>query len=309
MKTWIRSVLKSELGETAVFAGQIEDGLIHETYEIRFQETSYVLQVAVGNEKHEDALARGLSCYRFLQDTEIPVPEAVTDEVKEVDGRKYVLVEKLPGSSGELDISPGRVHNAGRYLAMIHDVRWFEKAGRIQFSEQELSTREFQEGSLGQWRYKKIQDSVDLMQAAGLEVVGKRVERLFSRELFGRQDGFQAVLCHNDYTPDNVLFRDNEVTGVVDFDRAHAGDRYRDIVKAANGFWMHNPCADWNIREAFYTGYQDVIELSRTFDENEPQYRVETLTNTVGGMLELDEFSNYEKEFYSKRLLKAIDRI
>jgi len=309
MEGQITSTVERELGEAAIVVGPVEEGLMHETYEVRFEETDYILQLSEADEEQERALEQGLSCYRLLRDTKIPVPSVVTDTVREFDGRRYTIVEKLPGSTGKRDISPERVRNAGRCLAKIHEVRSFETAGWLLFGDQSLGIETFREGSLDQWRRRKVQDNAESLRAGGLETVGREVAQLFSREYLKSRDGFRAVLCHNDYSPDNILFRNGEVTGTIDFDHAYAGNRYRDLVKVANGFWIHDPCADWDVRATFYEGYQDVNELDYHFKENEPYCRVETLVISVGGMLRVDELSDYEKNFYSERLLEAIERI
>lgn len=309
MDTWIEAVIERELGDTAVITEKIDEGLMQDTYEIRFRGEDYILQISPPNTDNEASLKRGLECYRLLGRSEIPVPEPVTDEVGEFQDRKYVIVEKLPGASGKLDISPERVRHAGRILAKIHNVETFENAGRLQFDDHGLSIGEFSEGSLEEWQAKHVRTTLDRTRGSELEAVATEIDRLRDADLLEHQQDFEPVLCHNDYSPDNVVFLDGEITGIVDFDLAYAGDPQWDIVKAANGFWMHDPCTDWNVRETFYEGYQDVNPLGNTFDENEQRIRVKTLAKTVSGMLERGKLSDYEKEFYADHLFKYIDRI
>lgn len=306
----IASIVKRELDETPVRSTQIEEGLLHETYELSCDGGDYVLQFSSdAGDDREDALRRGLNWYILLQNSEIPVPGVVTEEVKESNGRKYILVEKLPGKTGERDISPERVLNAGRHLAKIHNVWSFDTAGWIRFEDHGPSVQEFGEGNLKQRTQRKIEESCGILQDGGLETVGNEIERVFDQ--WGRDlpDDFQPVLCHNDYSPDNVLFQDGEVIGILDFDRAYSSHNQRDLVKAANCFWMHDPCSDWNIRATFYDGYRDVNELGSSFKRNEPLYRVETLAGTVAGLLEINELTEYERGFYAERVLETIERV
>lgn len=309
MEKQIDLIVTRELGDTAVVTGRFEAGLMHDTYEVRFEEDDYILQLSDADEERKAGLELGLNCYLMLQDTEIPVPQVVTENVRAIDGRTYTLVERLSGTSGWRDISPERVLNAGKYLAKIHQLRSFERAGWLQFDGHGLSVKAFQEGSLDRWRHRKVQNNAKHLRSGGLENVGREVERLFNRENVKSGESFQVVLSHNDYSPDNLLFQNDTVTGIIDFDHAFAGDRYRDIVKAANGFWMHDPCVDWDVRATFYEGYRNVTGLDSSFEAIEPYNRVETLAVTVGGMLDMNEFSDYEKSFYSERLLEAIERV
>jgi Ser/Thr protein kinase RdoA (MazF antagonist) len=306
----IVSIVEQELGEIPVRVEQVEEGLLHETYEFSCDRGEYVLQfLSDADEGREDALRRGLNCYVMLQNSEIPVPVVVTEEIKDSNGRTYTLVEKLPGKTGKLDVSPEKVLNAGQYLAKIHNVRGFDTEGWIYFKDHSLSVHEFQEGSLKQQIQRNVEESSKAMQEGGMETVGIKVEKLFDQEGEKLPEDFQPVLCHNDYSPDNVLFQDGEVIGILDFDRAYSSHNQRDLVKAANGFWMHEPGSDWNIRDTLYEGYQEVNELDYTFERNEPLYRVETLVGIIAGLLTMDKLFEYEKEFYSERILEAVERV
>lgn len=306
----IVSIAERELEQTPSRVSRVEEGLLHETYELDCDGGEYILQFSsVGDDDQEDALRRGLNCYVALQHSEIPVPGVLTETVNEFEGRPYTLVEKLPGETAERDVSPEKVLDAGRYLARIHDVRSFDKAGWIRSEDQELSVREFQEGGLKEWIQRTVENRSRILQGGGLETAGKEVARVFDQRGEALPDEFQPVLCHNDYSPDNVLFRDGEVTGILDFDRAVSSHNQRDLAKAANCFWMHDPCSDWDIRATLYEGYREVNELERSFERNEPLYRAETHAWTIASLLEMGELSEYEKEFYAETILEAVGRI
>ncbi len=302
------SIVNREFGASAEVVGRIDEGLIHDTYEVRFEDGDVVLQIASPTEEHEDSLRQGLHCYLLLQDTAIPVPRVITRTVQEWNGRTYVLVEKLPGATATLDISPRRVRNAGRVLAKLHASLSFERAGWFRFDDHGVSIEGFQEGSYDAWRHRTVQDNAEYLQAGGLETAGRAIKRVFSQVRLEAEDARGTVLCHNDYSPDNVLFHDDEVTGVIDFDHAYAGARHRDIVKTANSFWMHDPGVNWDVRSTFYEGYTTVTELDASFEESEPMVRAETLAVLVGGMARMGELSAYETDFYAERILEAIDR-
>ena len=306
----IRSIVEQELGETPVEVARVAEGLQHETYEIRCGSGEYVLQfTAEVDESQRDSLARGLGLYRALADSDIPVPGVVTPKLRTFGERAYSLVEQLPGDSGECDVSPERARDAGRYLARIHAVRCFDEPGWIRFEDRQPVVHEFEEGGLAQWVRQNGRETVRALRRAELETVAREVERVLDRVGASVPDTFQPVLCHDDFSPDNVLFRGGEVTGVLDFDRAFAGYALRDLVKAANCFWMHDPASDWNPRTELYAGYRDVAGLGSDFERAEPRHRVETLAGTVAGMLRLGELSEYEIEFYGERILEAVERV
>lgn len=305
----IDTLVERELGERPERVTEIEEGLQHDTYRIHCDAGTYILHVAEADEEVVDALRQGLYWYVALQDSAVPVPGVVTETVRKHDGRHYVLVEKLPGETAERDIDPERVHNAGRYLAKIHGFLTFERAGWIRFDDGDPVVEAFEAGSPRRWLMERLDERVRILRGKELETVGKDVERVFDRVGEHLPDTFQPVLCHSDYSADNVLFEEGTVTGILDFDYAYAGHDHRDIVKSANGFWMHDPTANWDVRSTFYEGYREETELDRSFERNEPLYRAETHAGTVAALLDMGELSDSEQEFYAGTIRDALERI
>lgn len=304
----VSAILERELDESATVVERVDEGLLNETYRVDYGDSTYVLQIAPDDEEAAANLRVGANCYRLLDDTDVPAPKVVPGTPGTHEGRTYVVVEALPGETGKLDVSPERTRNAGRQLAEIHRATSFDEPGWLRFDDGP-SVVEFDEGGFDAWRRRKVLDNARYLRDGGMERVGRDVERLFDEGVWLSPADSRAVLCHNDFSPDNVLFSGSEVTGVIDFDHAYAAQPFRDVAKAANGFWMHDPGADWDVRETFYDGYRAVRELGEEFAAAEPRLRVETLTVGVGGMVRMDEFSAAEKEFYAERLQAAIERI
>lgn len=300
----IAPVARRELGEPPQSVSRVEEGLLQETYELGYGDAEYILQFAGADRVQE--LKRGLFWYRRLQHTGVPVPAVVTERPRQYDGRTYILVEKLPGTTGERDISPERTRVAGRCLATIHDAVTFD-TDRRPTGIDELSTGGFDGWTRGYERRYDIEQSARVLRESGLGTIAATLDELAAAVTPGPPEKRQ--LCHDDFSPDNVLFRDGEVTGVIDFDRAYAGNGGRDLARAANAFWMHDPCTDWDVRATFYEGYRDQRDPGPEFEHREPQYRVETLATIVAGLLELDELSGYERGFYAERLSGAVEQM
>jgi Ser/Thr protein kinase RdoA (MazF antagonist) len=303
----VGAIVERELGRRPTWVDRLGEGLRHETYAVGCSGAEYVVQFATEADGREDALTRGVGWYVALSDSAVPVPGVVTEGVRTHDGRGYVLVEKLPGETAKLDVSPERVRNAGRILARIHRSWSFETAGWIHFEGEEPRVTAFEAGSRGRRLERAVGCHARTLCDAGLEAAGDAVDELFEA-VGGFPEAFDPVLCHGDFSPDNVVFEGDEVVGVLDFDRSRAGHRQRDLAHAANAFWMHDPGADWEIRETLYEGYREAADPGGGFVANEPLYRVETLSGAIAGMVEATGLSADEREFYDGRIRVAVDR-
>lgn len=309
MEAVAASIAEREFGERPVAVERVAERSLHVTYELRYRGAEHVLQLAGADDAPEHALERGLGWYLALQDSEVPVPGVVTETVREFDGRRYAVVEKLHGETAELDVSPTKTRSAGMHLARIHDVRRFEEPGRIRFEDGEPTVEEFAAGGPEEHLRLRVVESCDVLRGAGLGAAAREVAELFDRSGAVLPADFDPVLCHGDFSPDNVLFDDGTVTGVLDFDRAHAGHAGPDLARAANAFWMHDPGADWDVRAELYGGYREARGLPGSFERREPVYRVATLADAVAGLHEFAGLSAYERDFYDERLLEAVARV
>nr|WP_305794427.1 phosphotransferase [Halomarina rubra] len=287
---------------------RVDGGLLNETYTLRCAGREYVLQFEADPEHDwDDSLQRGLDCYVALGGSDVPVPDVVTERLGTHGDRTYSLVERLPGETGGRSVPRERAVNAGRVLARLHDHRGFERAGPVALAEGRLHAEAFAEPDPRGRLQEIVGDVVGEIRDAGHPTVAADVQRVVdgSPNLPGE---VPAVLCHGDYSPDNVLFAGDDIAGVLDFDRAYAGDARWDLAKAANGFWMHDPASDRDVRREFYAGYRAVAGTDDSFARAEPVYRVATLAAHVGGLLMFEALTDEELAFYAEQLAGAVDR-
>jgi Ser/Thr protein kinase RdoA (MazF antagonist) len=313
MKEKIRKAVKQSFGEVPEDVEEIEEGLIHETFSFTVDGEEYILQFS-GSE--DSSLQHNLKCYELFQDT-VPVPEAITEEVQEFDESKYVIVEKIEGESAENHINPQKVRKAGKVLAKIHGKTSFEQEGWMDLKVEDktpgellegLEIHDFQKGSLKRRKLDNMYDKkIPILRENSFKTADEVEKFLKENEDLFPED-FTAVPAHLDFSPDNVIYTGNSVSGVIDFDYMYAGLDVRDLVKSANSFWMHDPDADWNVREKFYEGYREIRNLPEEFETLEAFFRIETLARLIASVIELDEMTEEEKEFYRDELKKELQR-
>lgn len=284
-----------------------ERGRLHDTYFVDADGTTAVVQFVSEREDAAHSLRVGTNCYRLFRDTPVPVPDVLSDGVETYDGREYAVVERQPGASAEGEVTPARMRAAGRVLGRIHACEaTFDVPGRLRFEGDEPVVDSAFQPNYRAWLLGELDHNLATLREAGFEAVDA-ITALFDDEGDRLPISVEPVLCHDDFSPENVVFTGDEVTGVLDFDRAYAGHDARDVVKAVNAAWLDDPAADWPHRESFYEGYRSVRDLPDQFDRFEPLYRVESLVAPVAGMLELGAFSDSEASFYDDRLVEITE--
>ena len=87
----------------------------------------------------------------------------------------------------------------------------------------------------------------------------KRVAAEWTEEKIAAQ---QTALRHEDMTPDNVLFDDEGVTAIIDFDRMRSGFALHDVGRAILSFALCGDTLSGEKLQAFTAGYGKVLPLS-----------------------------------------------
>ncbi len=299
-----------EINNTDV--SEIEEGLKQPTYRINTNQGTYIVQVSDKIGKEENELDRCVKSYELLQDKRIPVPHLKTGLKRiSIDNQelKYYIVESSGDKSLGGRVSKEMTSNAGKILGRIHGYQSFDEAGWLLPEENSFSVTPFPEGSYKEHINSNWQDYIDtLKQKEDWREVAEQAQNFFDKHSDELPENFEPVFCHDDYSPDNLIIRNSKISAVIDFDMAYAGHLYRDLAKAANSFWMHDPYADWNIRKTLYEAYNQKVNLDENFKRFEPIYRVETIIGTVTSLIELNHFTQEEEDFYRARIPEIIEK-
>lgn len=176
-------------------------------------------------------------------------------------GLFYVLYPFLDGIAGdELNlIEPSLAEGTGMALASLH-LGLASYGSRLDFPVFNL----FQEVSAYAWSvvqgYSSQQFS-DRLQA---------LERAISTELVNRYETLPRQLIHRDFHPGNLLFRNRQLAGILDFDRVRIGIRLFDLCYLATAVLSGNfrdPQIEqkWSVFvQSLLQGYQSGSSLEQT---------------------------------------------
>jgi Ser/Thr protein kinase RdoA (MazF antagonist) len=301
MNDKINSICEREFGVSLGSTKQIFGGLNSETYRIGVKDSSYILQLTSNSEPHE--LENCVRSFDFLKETQVPVPTSFTDGVKDFESSHYVIVEDLPGEAITKVTDSSITERAGRYLALIHNSKSFEKEGWIEWENGEPEVLGFEEGSL-QARVKQLmQERLEFCREYDMMWLAEIIEKFLQRHADKLPEDFKPVFVHHDFNPGNTLVENGEITGILDLDYAHSSHSHRDLAKAANKFWLRG-----GDRGTLYKGYEKERELEN-FEDNRDLYLLESLVDELVSMIEHEHMTPDECEKYEEELLRLEQKI
>ena len=293
---FVFDILKKEFDSAVEDVERIHGGLMSYTYRVSFRENSYILQVTDNNDPHE--LENCLKSFMFLQKhSNIPVPKVLTRELKEFNSKHYTIVEDIEGSTLDKSLSSEMVKEAGSMLAHIHDSHSFDKAGWIEWRDDEPVVLGFPGDSLQNRLEEYLEEKLEFFKSEDVDWLARVTERFLNEYLENAPDDFDPVFVHHDYNPGNILVEDGEIVGVLDFDYSHSSHAQRDLVKAMNKFWVKTSAS----KDDFLEGYREVRDLGAGFEQNRALYELETLIDELKARLEFvidtkDELREYTGE-------------
>ncbi len=188
--------------------------------------------------------------FDFLKKSIIPVPQKVTlDESKSLIPFDVLICEMIPGKN---------LASAWPALLREQRQRLAESAGRIFKQLSAIEWKHFGElastGPLSQTKtwiaYLDAKLSFHLQEALELNIFDQKAIKtfrgIFSKNQAALQEVSTPYLVHGDFHFGNLLFVDETITGVVDFEWAFAGDPLYDLFQ-----WRRDE-EEWpNSRDAF----------------------------------------------------------
>jgi aminoglycoside phosphotransferase (APT) family kinase protein len=212
----------------AASAAPLTGGYGGETYAVSAGGEDAVLRLYV---RHPSRAAVDVSLMRLVRGL-LPVPR-VLDAMPEPmgdDAPPYVLTERLPGVNLEKylgsagDDERRKVgEQLGELLVRLSGMPFLSYG---EFRGRELAIEPFDAGSLTQWFNQHVEDlGLTRDQADTMDHVLDRAEDLAA-------DGVDRVcLVHSDFNPKNLLVDPDsaEITGLIDWEFAHAGSPYSDL--------------------------------------------------------------------------------
>ncbi len=244
---------KYNLGKLLNYKG-IEEGIENTNYFIQTEKGKFILTLYEKRVEQKD-LPFFIGLMRNLYDEKFPSPEPLINKngnyISEVNGKKAAVVSFLEGEAKNV-LNPNHCYQVGVHTAKLHLITKKLKGKR----ENKLS--------INSWRniYNKVKKDCSKIHPNLIDVVEKNLD-LIERKW---PTNIPKGIIHADLFPDNIFFKDNKLSGIIDY-YFSCNDFYAfEIAICLNAlcFEGKNENLSFNVTKAqkFIDGYSSIRKLA-----------------------------------------------
>ena len=196
--------LNYNLGKLLNYKG-IQEGIENTNYFIQTDKGKFILTVYEKRVEEKD-LPFFMGLMRNLFDANFPSPEPIINKngnyITEISGKKAAVVSFLDGIAKK-NLSPNDCNEVGIQTAKLH------------FITKNLSGKRENKLSVNSWRkiYKKVQNDCSKIHPSLTKIIEKNLDEIESNW----PKNIPSGIIHADLFPDNIFFKDNKLTGIIDF--------------------------------------------------------------------------------------------
>lgn len=247
-------LLSYDIGNLVRFEG-IEQGVSNTNYHVFTDEGRYILTLFEPHRVHADDIPHFVNYAVVLEQNGVPAPATMPRKdgafISELYARPAAIYSFLQGEGGHAGmITPAICEKAGEVLAKMHKA-----------AEHITDTAK---NHFGQERWQEWLSSI----GADMNEIDPALHDLTKDELLWIMDVLPSDLpsgaIHADYFPDNVFFKDGDVTGVIDFHFVCHDSFAYDLAIAVNA-WCFDQDNEFSMdrMQAMMLGYNRIRPLSQ----------------------------------------------
>jgi len=250
---------KYALGKLLNYA-EIKDGIENTNYFIQTEKGKFILTLYEKRVEEKD-LPFFISLMRNLYDKNFPSPEPIINKngnyISEVLGKKAAVVSFLEGASKK-KLSAKNCYDIGINTAKLHSIT------------KSLAGKRENKLSVSSWReiYNKVKNDCFKIHPNLISIIEKNLDEI---EKNWPKD-IPSGIIHADLFPDNIFFKDEKLSGIIDYYFSCFDFYAFEIAICLNAlcFEGENENLSFNVTKAkkFIQGYSEIRKLS----DKEKQY-------------------------------------
>jgi len=196
--------LKYNLGKLIKYKG-IQEGIENTNYFIQTETGKFILTVYEKRVEEKD-LPFFMGLMKNLYDADFPSPEPIVNKngnyITEIINKKAAVVSFLNGSAKK-NLNPNDCHKVGIQTAKLHLIT------------KNLSGKRENKLSVNSWRkiYEKVKNDCSKIHPNLTKTIEKNLDEIENNW----PKNIPSGIIHADLFPDNIFFKSDEITGIIDF--------------------------------------------------------------------------------------------
>ena len=196
--------LKYNLGKLIKYKG-IQEGIENTNYFIQTETCKFILTVYEKRVEEKD-LPFFMGLMKNLYDADFPSPEPIVNKngnyITEIINKKAAVVSFLNGSAKK-NLNPNDCHKVGIQTAKLHLIT------------KNLSGKRENKLSVNSWRkiYEKVKNDCSKIHPNLTKTIEKNLDEIENNW----PKNIPSGIIHADLFPDNIFFKSDEITGIIDF--------------------------------------------------------------------------------------------
>ncbi len=196
--------IKYDLGRVLNYKG-IKEGIENTNYFIKTEKGKFILTLYEKRVDEKD-LPFFIGLMRNLYDKNFPSPEPIINKngnyISEISGKKAAIVSFLDGNA-KGNLSPNNCHEIGIITAKLHLIT------------KNLSGKRENKLSINSWRkiYNKVKNDCSKIHQNLPKIIEKNLDEIENNW----PKNIPSGIIHADLFPDNIFFKKNKVSGIIDF--------------------------------------------------------------------------------------------
>ncbi len=250
---------KYNLGKLLKFQG-IQEGIENSNYFVKTDSGKFILTVYEKRVEEKD-LPFFMGLMKNIFNKNFPSPEPIINKngnyITEIFGKKAAVVSFLEGASKK-NLTPDNCYEVGIYTAKLHMIT------------KNLNIKRTNRLSVNSWRliYRKIQRDCSKIYPGLTKIIERNLEVIEDKW----PKNIPRGIIHADLFPDNIFFKGNKLTGIIDF-YFSCNDFYAfEIAICLNAlcFEGKNKNLSFNVTKAkkFIDGYSSIRKLTEEEKES-----------------------------------------
>ena len=250
---------KYNLGKLLKFQG-IQEGIENSNYFVKTDSGKFILTVYEKRVEEKD-LPFFMGLMKNIFNENFPSPEPIINKngnyITEIFGKKAAVVSFLEGTSKK-NLTPGNCHEVGIYTAKLHTIT------------KNLNIKRTNRLSVNSWRliYRKIQRDCSKIYPDLTKIIERNLEIIEDKW----PKNIPRGIIHADLFPDNIFFKGNKLTGIIDFYFSCYDFYALEIAICLNAlcFEGKNENLSFNVTKAkkFIDGYSSIRKLTEEEKES-----------------------------------------